>query len=51
MRVAVVVEQAWDPASIELLPAGGVDWSRAGWHLLRLLAICALAVELPDPAP
>jgi electron transfer flavoprotein beta subunit len=29
MRVAAVVEQAWDPASIELLPAGGVDWSRA----------------------
>jgi electron transfer flavoprotein beta subunit len=29
MHVAVVVEQAWDPASIELLPDGGVDWSRA----------------------
>jgi electron transfer flavoprotein beta subunit len=29
MRVSVVVEQAWDPASIEVGPAGGVDWSRA----------------------
>jgi electron transfer flavoprotein beta subunit len=29
MRVAAVVEVGWDPASIELGPAGGVDWSRA----------------------
>ena len=29
MRAAAVVELAWDPASIELGPAGGVDWSRA----------------------
>ena len=25
--------------------SGDVDWSRAGWHLLRLVAICALAAE------
>jgi len=25
--------------------SGDVDWSRAGWHLLRLVAICALATE------
>jgi len=29
MRVSVVVEQGWDPTSIEVGPAGGVDWSRA----------------------
>jgi electron transfer flavoprotein beta subunit len=29
MRIAAVVEQGWDPASIELDPAGRVDWSRA----------------------
>ena len=23
--------------------SGDVDWSRAGWHLLRLVAVCALA--------
>ena len=26
--------------------SGDVDWSRAGWHLLRLVAICALAAEI-----
>ena len=25
--------------------SGDVDWSRAGWHLLRLVAVCALAAE------
>ncbi len=30
MRVAVIVEQAWDPASIEVSPVSGeIDWSRA----------------------
>jgi len=30
MRVAAVVEQAWDPASIEVLAGdGAIDWSRA----------------------
>jgi electron transfer flavoprotein beta subunit len=30
MRVAVVVEQVWDPASIEVEPVGGaIDWARA----------------------
>src|SRR6202022_3845196 len=30
MRVAAVVERAWDPASIEVGPVdGAVDWSRA----------------------
>jgi len=26
-------------------PVGDLDWSRAGWHLLRLLAVCAVADE------
>jgi hypothetical protein len=25
--------------------ADDVDWSRAGWHLLRLVAVCAVADE------
>src|SRR5215813_367146 len=30
MRVAAVVEQSWDPASIEVDPVtGAIDWSRA----------------------
>lgn len=29
MLTAVVVEQAWDPATIEVDPTGQVDWSRA----------------------
>src|SRR5262249_49117237 len=29
VRVAVVVEQAWDPASIEVDARGAVDWARA----------------------
>jgi electron transfer flavoprotein beta subunit len=28
LQVAVVVEQVWDPASVEISPAGDVDWSR-----------------------
>ena len=26
-------------------PVGELDWSGAGWHLLRLLAVCAVADE------
>jgi electron transfer flavoprotein beta subunit len=29
VRIAAVVEQGWDPASIEVDPAGRIDWSRA----------------------
>jgi len=32
-----------------LLPSdpGSVDWSNAEWHVLRLVAVCSLACELP----
>lgn len=28
-------------------PVGPVDWTRADWVMTRLLAVCALATELP----
>jgi hypothetical protein len=31
-------------------PVGPVDWTRADWVQTRLLAVCALARRLPEPA-
>ncbi|MGC9664993.1 DUF6401 family natural product biosynthesis protein [Planosporangium sp. 12N6] len=42
---AVVLADAQRAAHLLPTDPGAVDWERADWYLLRLLAVCAVAVE------
>jgi hypothetical protein len=44
--IAAAADRMGRPLPEQSLDGTDTDWSNAGWHLLRLVAVCAIADEL-----